>query len=275
MLSAVRGGLGFLTQIPVGGHRESWDDFRRTPSVFPVVGYVVGLLVAVPVAVGLPPSVTAVLFPVWLYLVTGINHVDGLADLGDTLAVHGDAERRQSVMTDTTVGVGAVLAVTLGVAGLASSGFALAGGGLTAVAIVLGAEVGAKLGMAVLACVGTATHEGLAAELTGELERRDVLVPGLLAVPAVFLPGRGVDRLAWETGTGLLRGLTWETPLGLVGWPVPAVAVSVLGALAGTAILWSWAVRTLGGVSGDVLGATNEIARLIGLHAGVVVWTLW
>ena len=35
-----------------------------------------------------------------------------------------------------------------------------------------------------------------------------------------------------------------------------------------------WAQTNLGGVSGDVLGATNELARVAGLHAGVVAWTL-
>jgi adenosylcobinamide-GDP ribazoletransferase len=262
MLTALRGGLGFLTRIPVGGDGASWDAFRRTPAVFPLVGYLVGLVVAVPVALGLPAPVTAFLFPVVLYLVTGITHVDGLADLGDALVVHGDADRRRAVMRDTTVGVGALLAVTLAVAGLALAGFALAAGGPTAVGIVVGAEVGAKFGMAVLACLGTATHEGLAARVTGALRPRDLFVPALLVVPAALLPGDPLD------------GPLVETAVGVVGWPSPAVVAAVAGTLFGTALVWTWATRSLGGVSGDVLGATNEIARLCGLHVGVVVWTL-
>jgi adenosylcobinamide-GDP ribazoletransferase len=30
----------------------------------------------------------------------------------------------------------------------------------------------------------------------------------------------------------------------------------------------------LGGISGDVLGAANELGRVVGVHAGVVAWTL-
>jgi adenosylcobinamide-GDP ribazoletransferase len=39
------------------------------------------------------------------------------------------------------------------------------------------------------------------------------------------------------------------------------------------ALLW-WADAALGGASGDVFGASNELARVAGLHAGVVAWTL-
>jgi adenosylcobinamide-GDP ribazoletransferase len=44
------------------------------------------------------------------------------------------------------------------------------------------------------------------------------------------------------------------------------------GVLAGLVPFW-WARRRLGGVSGDVMGAANELARLVALHAGVIAWT--
>ena len=264
MLRAVAGALGFLTRLPVGNDSDSWHAFRTTPVAFPLVGYAVGLLVAVPLALPVPAPVAAFLFPVWLYLLTGITHVDGLADLGDAMVVHGDADRRLSVMRDTTVGVGAVLLIVLAVAGLALAGLALAGevstasiiieGGsfegiesaVTALGVVVAAEVGAKLVMVLLVCAGTATHEGMAAELLGEAGPRDAILPALLALPA-----------------------------GALTWPHPTAAVALAGALLGAVPVWLWSTRNLGGLSGDVIGASNEIARLAGLHAGVIAWTVW
>jgi len=255
MLTALRGGFGFLTRLPVGHDGDAWEAFRTTPVAFPIVAYVVGALVAVPLALPVPKPVAAFLFPVWLYLVTGINHVDGLADLGDALVVHGDPERRRSVMRDTVVGVGAVLAIALAVAGLALAGLALArgvpagsafAGGVAVLGVVVAAEVGAKLGMVALVCTGSSTHEGMAAELTGEVGPPDLLLPALVSLPA-----------------------------GLLTWPNPASAFALGGAILGTALVRAWAVRQLGGVSGDVFGASNEIARLVGLHAGVIAWMLW
>lgn len=251
VVAAFRGALGFLTRLPVGHDERAWDAFRRTPLAFPLAGYGIGALVALPLVLPVPDPTVALAFVAWLYVVTGINHVDGLADLGDALVVHGDRERRREVMRDTTVGVGAVVLTALVVAGLALAGLALAGfsgqeGPLRAVIVVVAAEVGAKLGTATLVCLGTATHEGLASGFTRESRPRSLLLPALAA-----------------------------TPVALLSWPHPATGLVLVAALTTTLVVFAWSRRALGGVSGDVLGAANELARVVALHAGVIAWTRW
>ena len=126
MISALRGALGFLTRLPVGHDEAAFDAFRARPAAFPLAGYVVGLPIAAAVALPLPAPTGAFALVVAVVLVTGVNHADGLADLGDAAVVHGDPERRRAVMTDTTVGVGAVLALAVGLLGLALAGLGLA-----------------------------------------------------------------------------------------------------------------------------------------------------
>ncbi|WP_433631861.1 adenosylcobinamide-GDP ribazoletransferase [Halomicrococcus sp. NG-SE-24] len=244
VLTALRGALGFLSRLPVGQDRGAWEAFRRTPAAFTLAGYVIGALLAVPFVLPVPASVGAVLFLGVTYGVTGVNHVDGLADLGDAAAVHG-AEKRRAVMKDTTVGVGAVLAVGLGVAGLALAGLGLARLPIVAaLSAVVASEVGAKLGMAALAAVGSPAHDGLGAALVDQTVG-GFAVALLLAVPAVAL-ARPTVVGAGSVSAGLV------TALG-VGW---------------------WARSWLDGISGDVFGAANELARVVALHAGVVAWTL-
>jgi len=118
-------------------------------------------VLALPFILGLPDPATAFLFLAWVVLITGVNHADGLADLGDAAVVHGDPAERRDVMKDTTVGVGAVLALGTGLLGLALAGLALAElPTLTAVGVVLTAEVGAKLAVAIQVVTGEASHEG-------------------------------------------------------------------------------------------------------------------
>lgn len=247
VLSALRGGFGFLTRIPVGHDEGAWHAFTRTPAAFPVVGYLVGGLVAVPLVLPLPAPSVAITFVFGVYLVTGITHLDGVADLGDAVAAHGVAKDRRGIMQDTAVGTGGVLAVALVVFGLGTAGITLASESRQAVAIVVSAEVGAKAAMATLVCVGSATHEGLGSALTSETSPRSLPVVVALAAPAVAL-----------------------------SWPRPVISATALaGALvAGLAVLL-WARSRLGGVSGDVLGATNEVARVTALHLGVITWTLY
>ena len=259
VLTAVRGALGFLTRLPTGRSEAAWTAFRESPAAFPLAGWVVGALAAVPLfaatapGTGATPAPTvAVGYLLVLYAVTGINHADGVADLGDAAAVHGDPADRRAVLKDTEVGVGAVLALGLVLVGLALAALSLAGlppvaarnavvGVPAAVAVVVAAEVGAKLGMAALACLGTPAFEGLGSAFTH------------------------------NDPAGLVGPAAVSAPVVLFG--APAVA-ALLGAVATSLALLRWARANLGGVNGDVFGAANELARVAGLHLGVVAWTL-
>lgn len=244
-LTALAGAVGFLSRIPVGQGGTAWEAFRSTPTTFPVAGYVLGVLVALPLLVPAPSPTTALLFVVGVYVVTGINHVDGLTDFGDAIVVHGGPEARRDVMRDTVVGVGGTLAATIVVLGLVTAGLTLAALPPTGLLLVVVAEVGAKAGMALLVCVGSAPHEGLGSALTSRASPRSMLPVAIAATPAALL--------------------TWPRLL-------PGVA-SLLAAITTSGLVLYWARANLGGVSGDVLGATNELARVVALHTGVVAWT--
>ncbi|QIO22030.1 adenosylcobinamide-GDP ribazoletransferase [Haloarcula sp. JP-L23] len=245
-LSALRGALGFLSRLPVGHSETAWDAFTATPAAFPLAGYVVGALVAIPfLAAGvLPAPVVAGAYLAAVVVVTGVNHADGLADLGDAAVVHGDTAERREVMRDTTVGVGAVLTLGTALLGLGLGALAVARLPLlTAVAVVLAAEVGAKLAMATLACLGTPSHEGFGSTMLDGNEATDLVVPLLAAGPSALLA-------------------------------FPATAVASVASVAVAVSLNRWADRRLGGVGGDVFGAANELARVVALHAAVATWAL-
>ena len=242
VLSALRGALGFLTRLPVGHDAASWDAFRRTPVAFPLAGYLVGALLAVPVVLPVPAPVVAFLLVCWALAVTGITHLDGLADLGDAAVVH-DPDRRREAMKDTRVGVGGTAAVVLALVGLALAGVGLADlPPRTAAGLVVAAEVTAKLSMAGLAAFGTAAHEGLGSQVIGDPRRR-ALAPALVSLPVLVLT-----------------------------WPSPAAALGLVTGLAVAWLLSRWVRRWLGGLNGDALGAANELARLAALHVELVVW---
>jgi adenosylcobinamide-GDP ribazoletransferase len=244
-LSALRGAVGFLTRLQVGHDKRAFESFCARVGVVPLVGYLVGALAALAFVLPVPAPTVALAYVLAVLAVTGINHADGLADLGDAAVVHGDAERRRDVMSDTTVGVGAVVAVAVGLLGLALGAVALAGLPVrVAVAIAVAGEVGAKLGIVTLAVTGRASHEGIGSRLLG-------------------------------AGTGQLAlGVALAAPAAALTWPSPAATAAVLAGPVVALALRQWAHARLDGVGGDVFGATNELARVAALHAGVVVWTL-
>lgn len=246
VLAAIRGALGFLSQLPVGRDDDAWLAFQQTPLAFPVAGYLIGALLVLPILLPLPDLIAGLAFVVWLYAITGINHIDGLADLGDALAMTDTPTARREAMTDTTVGVGGVLVVTIAILGLVLAGQMLAGSPRRGALLIITAEVSAKLGLAMLAALATATHDGLGSSFTQQNTPKSLVLPGVIALPAITLT-----------------------------WPHPAATASLGGGILATLLVWRWAARHLGGVSGDVFGGVNEIARLVALYAGLTVWLLY
>ncbi|WP_280535203.1 adenosylcobinamide-GDP ribazoletransferase [Halopenitus sp. POP-27] len=273
-IGAVRGAVTFLTRLPIpGGRRSDWDDFRTSPWTIPVVGWVIGIaLAAFVLSAGLAsipwPTIVAG-YLCLLYALSGVTHADGLADLGDAVAAH-DPDRRRAVLADADLGVGGVLllGVTLLVTTLGAAAIALPTmNPLVAAGIVLAAEVGAKLGMALAACFGTAAHEGLGSGLADPATPADALPTLAVALPvvAVVLPVAVVP----STVT-IAFSAPFDVPAGTLLAVIAALCAGSAVALVVVHRTRSW----LGGVSGDVFGAINEVGRALALHAGVIAWAI-
>lgn len=267
LVAGVAGALGFLTRVPVGHGDGAWSAFTDRPATAVVPGYVVGVLTGAVLAGGLavsawaPAGTVAFGYVLAVYALVGINNLDGVADCGDAAVVHGDPAERRAVLGDTTTGVGAVVAVALVVLGLALGASAvLSTGPVAAFAVVLAAEVGARTGLAALAALSSAPHEGLGSAITNGTGVGTLVAALVLAGPAIVWPA-ALDVVG-------------VAELGTASGHVAGAVGALLGALGATALVGWWAQSRLGGPNGDVFGAASEIARVVGLHVGVIAWTL-
>jgi adenosylcobinamide-GDP ribazoletransferase len=257
VLTALRGAVGFLSRLPVGRSATAWEAFGARPVAFPLAGWLLGGLVATTTLLPGPAATRGLALVAAVYLLTGPTHADGIADLGDAAAVHGDPAERRTVLRDSDLGAGGALALSVVVGGLFTAGVALASVPTQiAVALVVASEVAAKTAMATLVCLGTATHEGLASALTATTTVRDLPPVVLAAAPAALLvwPAVAATGAAWPAAS--------------------ATAATLLAAVVVAAGLLWWARARLDGVNGDVFGAANELTRVLAIHTGVVVWTL-
>jgi adenosylcobinamide-GDP ribazoletransferase len=252
-VNALRLAFGLLTAVPVGrlpevSRRSAGAAILLAPlTTLPVLAVLAcaHLLVAHARA---PSLVVAVLVLLAEALVTRAMHLDGLADTADGLSAGYDAESSLRAMKASDVGpsgVGAVVLVVLLQASCVSVLLPTVGG---AVAAGL-AWVSSRLALA-WACrrgVPAAQRGGLGAMVAGAVS------PAASAGGSLVLLVVGTVVVA-ESG-----GRLWSA--GVV------VVVGVLAALA----LVRRAVRRLGGVSGDVLGAVVEVALSAGLVMAVLV----
>lgn len=235
----MRRALAFLT--PLGG--AAVPD-RRTLSWFPLAGGLIGAVVG-----GVwwaasqvwPPVVAAALAVAADLAVTGMLHLDGLADSADGLLPHLTRARRLAVMAEPAVGAYGVAVVAVAVV--------LRFAALTAttpnVLLVAGVWCASRTVMAVTARWVRYARPcgGLATAMLGGGGRRLVLAYG--PALALVLAAAG-DRV---------RG-------------VAAVAACVASG-AGVVALGR---RRLGGFTGDVLGAAGVVGETLGLVVAATRW---
>ena len=231
-----------LSRIPVTWHRFPDDrppNFTSALWAFPLVGLVVGAAVGVVLlatsSLGLPPLVASVLALVVMALLTGAMHEDGLADMADGFGGGRDTDSIMRIMHDSRIGAYGVLALILATALrlslLALCIETLSGWHLVGLIALTGAASRFQPVLQ-LAIFPLSQHASLAA-LTGR--------PGagrLTAALALWLP-----TMIWLFGTVSAAAII-----------LPACALS----------LWigQVATRKVGGLTGDVMGATTIIAEL-------------
>jgi adenosylcobinamide-GDP ribazoletransferase len=123
LFSALRGfgsdflaAVQFLTRVPVPTPTYGPDSLARAVKFFPVVGLLVGAgaaLLHLLLAPHLPRTVAAFLVLMFLLLITGLIHEDGLADAADGFGGGWNREKVLAIMRDSRIGSYGTAALTL------------------------------------------------------------------------------------------------------------------------------------------------------------------
>lgn len=238
--------LAFFTVLPVKAPGSSLEDAARRAYLLPLVGIVTGLPGAALLlfAFAMPPGVAAPLAFGAVLLAAGLHHTDGVMDVGDALMVRGSPARRREVLKDDRTGAGAAGALFIVYAPALAALVTLTSASPVGAALaLLAGEVVARSAMLLLLVFGRPAEEDSSSAFFVR-SLKGGRVRGIALVFALALP--------------LLVAL----PLGMptLFLAVAATAVTVLFPL-------TLAKRAFGGISGDVTGATGELARAVLLVA--------
>ncbi len=231
-----------LTRVPV-----PWR-FVPAPGTsawaFPVVGAVLGAatgaMAALGDALGLPPALSAGWALAATLLLTGALHEDGLADTADGLGGGRTPERRLAIMRDSRIGSFGALALALSL-GLRWSALT------TLAAPHHGPGQGAWHLVAAIAAAGALARCAMLLPMRLPPARPDGLAAGLGRVPPVSIAA------GWAYGAALAVALL----------PLAQAALSLLLAAAAGLLLARAGRRALGGRTGDLLGATEQVAECV------------
>jgi adenosylcobinamide-GDP ribazoletransferase len=228
------GAFGLLTRLPFGGPgRGAASCWAWGPTGAAVAALAVGAGAGA-MALGVPVTVAAGLVLAVQAALTGALHEDGLADTCDGLLGGRTPERRMEIMRDSRIGafgaLGLMLSVLIRWAALVAvlavpMGWAMVIG---VSALSRGAMAGVMAALPPARPDGLSQHQGRPTFMQAGAA---LAVAGVIALPA----------------------------LGLALLPVVALGLVAVTALA------IWARARIGGQTGDILGATQQVAEIAAL----------
>ena len=236
-INGIFGLISFSTILPINIH-TSIEEMAQFTWIWPMIGALIGIIIGtfgflLVDLIHLPVLIAAALiysFSIWF---TGFHHLDGLIDFGDGMMVHGSPEKKIDIMRDKRIGTGGIAYLLMvGLITFAAIGSAPA---VVIFYIILVSEMAAKIGIVTCATFSEPFPDGTGRSFIESMNKKLLLLSFILTCTVGFL--------VFNT-TGVI-GIT-------------------MGLLAGVLIAgitkknFKWA-------TGDVLGTSNEIARMLAL----------
>jgi adenosylcobinamide-GDP ribazoletransferase len=226
--------FSFLTIIPIKTYDLKY--VAENMYLFPLVGLIIGI------AIGmlsfllfsyLPSFVLGFIITATILGITGLHHSDALSDLADGLMAKGSKEFKHKVMSDPRNGTAGTVVLIFYIIGMIIFVSNIEDK-IKLISVIIIAEVLSKYSMVLQCYIGKSAWIGLNLIFIKEMKnKKKFLVSNIiLTISLIFF-----------------------------GFNFYHVVASLLTMLVISLVLSLIANRTLGGISGDVIGATNEISR--------------
>ncbi len=234
----------FFTRVPI-----NWKFFSNNPPdltkaawSFPIIGFLVGILSGIfgdlCIFIGLPIFLSSVIAITFSVILTGAFHEDGLADMADGFGAGGSAVKINKIMHDSRLGTYGTTALTLGLL------------------IRLGLAISlVELGISLIVILSIGFASGKLAIL---------FLRKLYKTSKFSKTGSIIENVC--TSKLILATILWFFPIYFI-FPIVSILLGVLFIFIVIFLIGNMSKLKLGGLTGDVLGATAFISELAFLFA--------
>ncbi len=232
--------ISFLTIIPVANKQSNdngLENISKNMYLFPLIGLIIGII-SIPITIVsfyfLNHLISGLLIAIFLIIITGVHHTDALADFADGIMVKGGIEKKYKAIHDPMVGSAGVAAISSYILGMTVAISSFTGIERLIVSLVM-SEIAAKYTMVLQAFVSDSAWEGHSSLFTKNMKsQKKIIISTAIAVILMIVIGQSIQLL---------------------------LQVFITGIICCFVIIYI-AKKSFGGVTGDVMGATNEIVRL-------------
>jgi len=271
--SALRGMISFFTILKTDAKEEDIDAMEKEFHLAPVVGGLFALVLMIELMlffilsfnINIPAEfLAAAVVLSTVFVGSKFLHFDGLVDFGDGIVATGDKEKCTAAMKDSKVGAGGVglaIVVTALTLGLYSSyTFANRDWLFALMFIIPATEILVKNAMVSTAAFGEPGN-GMAAGQVRNTDNTTRLRSSVISAVLVLIAMAIVIAAVWVTGRYLFLPDGYIVEFGVSAF-IGAIFGLIVSVVMGK-LISHLAMKKFGAVTGDVLGAANEISRPI------------
>ena len=232
----------FLTIIPIGklGKGDGLENISKNMFLFPFVGLLIGLLTIPVVLISFylfNQFVSAFIVTIFLIVLTGIHHTDALADFADGIMVRGNKDKKYNVMHDPRIGLAGTVAVSGYFIGMVIAISSITSLDRLMIAIIL-SEIVSKYAMVLQSHYCESAWDGYSSLFTKNMKsKKKMAIATIITVVLIVL----------ISNTSLI-----------------GLQIFIVGIICCFIVIFI-SKKNFGGITGDVMGATNEIVRLCSL----------
>ena len=237
--------ISFLTIIPIGkfGRSDGLEDISKRMFLFPFIGLLIGLLTIPVVLISFylfNQFVSAFIVTIFLIVLTGIHHTDALADFADGIMVRGNKEKKYNVMHDPGIGSAGTVAISGYVIGMVVAISSITSLDKLMIAIIL-SEIMSKYSMVLESHYCESAWDGYSSLFTKNMKsKKKMAVATIITIALIAL-------------------IALISNMSMIG-----LQIFIVGIICCFIVIYI-SKKNFGGITGDVLGATNEIVRLCSL----------
>ncbi len=237
--------ISFLTIIPIGkfGKSDSLDNISKKMFLFPFIGLLIGLLTIPVVLISFylfNQFLSAFIVTIFIIVLTGIHHTDALADFADGIMVRGNKENKYNVMHDPRIGAARTVAMSGYVIGMVIAISSITSLDRLMVAIIL-SEIMSKYSMVLQSHYCESAWDGYSSLFTKNMKsKKKMVIATIITIVLIVL-------------------IVFISNMSVLG-----LQIFIVGIICCFIVIYI-SKKNFGGITGDVMGATNELVRLCSL----------